>query len=399
MSLKQYYALKAPATPLATNTPVPLSSTIQQFMTNAQTCYRVCETVEEHTEKSLALLQEMEDRHVSVKTLTSALYESFETLLTELDALNVKVQSLEGPLPYFTRISSIAKAVGTNESFLPDVLDTYVTVRTQLVTPVVDAYLTSVNQSTDIVSLLRMGCQYMVRLCQAEYTLFRHVFGVVPSAPVLQVEDQDEHAFQRMIFQLSYSLYHAVRPRMLQQHNLDVLCEIVEVLRREVVDTHIRPMGDAAEAVEPVVDRMIGDAQERLILCTQKYLRDEIEAFVPTLADLNYPDKLLGACATPTVYATWYPTLEHTLMCLSKVYRYVNMQIFEELAQDAVRMCTATLNMASADIAVEKGHLDGGLFLIKHLLTLRERITPFDIQFAVTEKNLDFSSTTGSYPN
>ncbi|RQM28596.1 hypothetical protein B5M09_007951 [Aphanomyces astaci] len=202
-----------------------------------------------------------------------------------------------------------------------------------------------------------------------------------------------------MIFQLSYSLYHAVRPRMLQQHNLDVLCEIVEVLRREVVDTHIRPMGDAAEAVEPVVDRMIGDAQERLILCTQKYLRDEIEAFVPTLADLNYPDKLLGACATPTVYATWYPTLEHTLMCLSKVYRYVNMHIFEELAQDAVRMCTATLNMASADIAVEKGHLDGGLFLIKHLLTLRERITPFDIQFAVTEKNLDFSSTTGSYPN
>ncbi|RLO01517.1 hypothetical protein DYB28_005309, partial [Aphanomyces astaci] len=238
MSLKQYYALKAPATPLATNTPVPLSSTIQQFMTNAQTCYRVCETVEEHTEKSLALLQEMEDRHVSVKTLTSALYESFETLLTELDALNVKVQSLEGPLPYFTRISSIAKAVVDysskdtsmylaaygelmmhalhtlrdfavatveaardhvltaisthpspaldldeasayylhfhacapacqaltrhldmrdtlpgNESFLPDVLDTYVTVRTQLVTPVVDAYLTSVNQSTDIVSL------------------------------------------------------------------------------------------------------------------------------------------------------------------------------------------------------------------------------------------------------
>ncbi|RQM28597.1 hypothetical protein B5M09_007950 [Aphanomyces astaci] len=113
MSLKQYYALKVSATPLATNTPVPLSTTIQQFMTNAQTCYRVCETVEEHTEKSLALLQEMEDRHVSVKTLTSALYESFETLLTELDALNVKVQSLEGPLPYFTRISSIAKAVGT----------------------------------------------------------------------------------------------------------------------------------------------------------------------------------------------------------------------------------------------------------------------------------------------
>ncbi|ETW04319.1 hypothetical protein, variant 1 [Aphanomyces invadans] len=551
MSLKQYYALKVPANPATTN-PVVLSSTVQKFLTNAQKCYRACETVEKHTEKSLALLQEMEDRHVSVKTLTSALYESFETLLTELDELNVKVQNLEGPLPYFTRISNIAKAVGAscvcmglhvcrtlsrvggkidfssrveasgestvmvhvrpymfgaidptsptfeqgivdlddcvtflqqhkdfkdapmylaaygelminalhtlrdyavamlesardlvigavspqpsttppqeldeasvyylqfhaaapacqaltrhldqrdtipgNESYLPDVLDTYVSVRTQLLTPVVVAYLTSVNQNVDIVSLLRIGCQYMVRLCHAEYTLFRHVFAAAPTAPVLQVEDQDENAFQRMIFQLSYTLYHTVRPRMIQQHNLEVLCEIVEVLRSEVIDTHIRPRGDAAEAVEPVVGRMIGDAQERLILCTQKYIRDNIEAFVPTPSDLNYPEKL----AAPTVYATWYPTLEHTLMCLSKVYRYVNMHIFEELAQDAVRSCTATLKMASADIAVSKGNLDGGLFLVKHLLTLRERIAPFDIQFSVTEKNLDFTSTTDAVGN
>ncbi|KAF0700673.1 Aste57867_8851 [Aphanomyces stellatus] len=532
MSLKQYFALQIPATPQVAE-PLALSPAVQQFVAYAQTCYRACEAVEDHTQKSIALLQEMEDRHVSVTTLTSALYESFETLLKELEALNVKVKTIDSILPYFTRLSAIAKAVGGkvdfsskvesngsskvsvhvrpysfgsidptspsfeqgihdidecaaflqqhsefkdtpmyltayselmanalhtlkdyaiatletardqvavgiskqpinpqseldeasiyyiqfnlaasacqaitkhmdqretmpgNDSFLPDVLDTYVSVRNQLLTSRVSAYLAAVNQSSDIVNLLRIGCQYMVRLCQTEYQLFVRVFGVPPTAPVLQVEDQEEDAFQRLIFQLSATLYHTVRPRMIQQHNLEMLCEIIEVLRSEVVETHIRPRGAAAEALEPVVERMVGDAQERLILCTQKFIRDEIEEFVPTPADLNYPDRLQA----PSVYATWYPTLEHTLTCLSKVYRYVNMHIFEELAQDAVRICTASLKMASADITVQKGNLDGGLFLVKHLLTLRERITPFDIQFAVTEKNLDFSSTTDAMGN
>lgn len=75
------------------------------------------------------------------------------------------------------------------------------------------------------------------------------------------------------------------------------------------------------------------------------------------------------------------------------------MEIFEELAQDAIRICTVSLKMASADVTAAKGDLHGTLFLVKHLLTLREQITPFEISFSHTNKALDFTSTSDAMTN
>jgi len=92
----------------------------------------------------------------------------------------------------------------------------------------------------------------------------------------------------------------------------------------------------------------------------------------------------------------WCPVLPRTLSCLSSLYRSLDTKIFEGLSQDAVSGCTEALIASSKRLAKLKGSQDSQLFLIMHLLKLREQIVPFDIDFSSTEMSLDFSDTLGA---
>ena len=59
-----------------------------------------------------------------------------------------------------------------------------------------------------------------------------------------------------------------------------------------------------------------------------------------------------------------------------------------------VGLCTDALKSAALAVTAKKGDtVDGDLFLVKHLLILREQLTPFDVNFAQLRRKLDFSST------
>ena len=135
---------------------------------------------------------------------------------------------------------------------------------------------------------------------------------------------------------------------------------------------------------------MLEDSQERLSYRTQAYIQSDITNFLPSAGDLAYPSKLSEDLSNQ--YAMWYPTVRRSLICLSKLYRCTNRSVFESLAQECLAACIDSLKSATLSIVENSSLLDSQLFLIKHLLIIREQIAPFDVNFTVNEVSLDFTN-------
>lgn len=91
------------------------------------------------------------------------------------------------------------------------------------------------------------------------------------------------------------------------------------------------------------------------------------------------------------LHGMWYPPVRRTLVCLSKLYRCLEREIFQGLSQEALSACMDSVATAADAIARNKTPTDGHLFRVKHLLILREQIAPFHADFSVRETGLDFT--------
>ncbi|KAJ1700483.1 hypothetical protein LUZ63_000262 [Rhynchospora breviuscula] len=240
-------------------------------------------------------------------------------------------------------------------------------------------------------SLTRSGCAYLMQVCQFEHQLFDHFF---PSS------SKDVSSLAPLMDPLCNYLYDTLRPRLIHEANLDALCELVDILKVEVLGEQLSRRGESVAGLRPTLQRILADIQERLAFCARTHIREEISNYRPSDEDLDYPKKLertVEAASTPPnednldVYETWFRPLEKTVSCLSKLYHCLEPAVFTGLAQEAVEFCSISIQNASKSIAKKSGQMDGQLFLIKHLLILREQIAPFDMEFSVTHKELDFS--------
>ena len=104
---------------------------------------------------------------------------------------------------------------------------------------------------------------------------------------------------------------------------------------------------------------MLEDVQERFVYRTHIYIKDEILNYNPSSGDLSYPEKLeimekiaeslkqknlndsdvnnssllldnnnKSSLSPADAHGMWYPTLKRTLVCLSKLFRCLDVKTF-----------------------------------------------------------------------
>ncbi|WWD19057.1 hypothetical protein CI109_103515 [Kwoniella shandongensis] len=319
---------------------------------------------------------------------------------------------------------------------------------------------------SDLVDLTRSGCSYLKQTCLDEFNLFKHFF--------LSGETQ----LYGFLEGLCDHLYDHIRPRILHEPSLQVLCGVCTVLQALMVQdvsaedddpdnaiyspastpgqspfglpggddyftprprlyrsgstrSHTRslrrhssfssagmsrqgsfslsqrtvqrrksrkPLGRLH--IEVLLKMVLQDAQTRLVFRAQALLSADVDYYAAKEGDLGYPEKLdkgvkgrkliqrqnsvsldmddedepsFLALPPPEAQESWYPTLRTTLWILSCLYTYVDNAVFEDLAQEAVTTCRRSLSTASDQLGAKKEKkMDGKLFLIRHLLILKE---------------------------
>jgi hypothetical protein len=318
------------------------------------------------------------------------------------------------------------------EKTLSDCHECYTNQRRILLTSSVQSAIQdlAIKNERDMCTLVRSGCAFLLHLCQDEYQLFYQFFS--------------KHSvhLDTMLAEFCNLLYDNLRSRIIHVIHLETLAELVTILKVEMIEEHVKNSAKELSTFETVCTQMLEDVQERLVYRTQVYVRTEILGYKPSPGDIAYPEKLemmqkiaqslkeqrisrlnsqssldstsdvffetipgtdLSVISSPVttkdghvsspadLHGMWYPTVRRTLVCLSKLFRCLDRNIFQGLSQETLTMCVQSLIAASELITKRKTPIDGRLFLIKHLLILREQIAPFSVDFAVKEMVIDFS--------
>nr|XP_033803321.1 conserved oligomeric Golgi complex subunit 3 [Geotrypetes seraphini] len=331
------------------------------------------------------------------------------------------------------QIEQRAEKISEYQHLLGEIHQCYLDQREHLLSPSITmtiSDLTSQN-NRDHCALVRSGCAFMVHVCQDEHQLYNEFF--TKTSPKL-----DE-----LLEKLCLSLYDVLRPLIIHVIHLETLSELCGILKNEMLEDHVQNNAEHLAAFAAVVKQMLEDVQERLVYRTHIYIQTDIIGYKPAPGDLAYPDKLemmeqiaqslkdeqkktsssdasfsdvrledqeannahkpgtsevLNPRAQTTVspadlHGMWYPTVRRTLVCLSKLYRCIDRAVFQGLSQEALSACIQSLLSAAESITKNKTQVDGQLFLIKHLLILREQIAPFHTEFTIKEISLDLKKT------
>lgn len=380
-------------------------------------------------------------------THSALLYAKFRVPAPELKALGLEIQKRAVPTPDDVDAGREPEYL----SLLRELYQSYSATRGRLILPLVAKKMTelaTIDQEMDVVAFAKACLGFIRGIALDEYDLWFEWF-------------ETDGALYEFLESLLEPMYDHLRPRTIHETKMERLCDLCSMIQGRYmdVDSDEDDDGRSAAAGSSVAGRHSGrrldfgslihpaleDAQTRLVFLSLNVLRDSIEKYQPTVEDLeisphaavigvnghkagpvlsgkrNPPGSNAPVPESPDTTEDviddaesgfskqiprevnspstrhWYPTLRKAIWLLRRIYRLVNSTVFDDLAHRIVHSTIASLIYASQQISSKRAVQDGQLFLIIHLLHLKQQIVAFDIEFVPPEVEFDFSSYTNTF--
>ncbi|KAK2739476.1 Golgi transport complex subunit 3 [Onygenales sp. PD_40] len=385
-------------------------------------------------EISSGVAKRIADRQLNDTTMSALLYAKFRVGAAELKEIGLEIQKRAVP-----PLDPEQGAEAEYQSLLNELHSSFSATRGKLVIPVLRKRLNDIAQapstSKDLVAFARASISYIRGICLDEFELWGQWF-------------HGQQGLYDFLESVCEPLYDHLRPRIIRETKLVKLCQLCTLLQTR----YLSDPEEDGEFPDPsqldfsvLIQPALEDAQTRLVFRAQAILRDEIEKYKPRPEDIDYParnrkvslpgtnDKSQAVSGrkgsfveadttvpkmpmvvdedtdspqekdsrwdfdSRSVFEGWYPTLRKAVWLLSRIYRLVNSTVFDDLAHQIVHQTNLSLHTASAQIATKSTPTDAQLFLIKHLLLLKQQIVAFDIEFVNPEVSVDFSGVTSTF--
>ncbi|KAK0837206.1 Golgi transport complex subunit 3 [Friedmanniomyces endolithicus] len=360
-------------------------------------------------------------------THSALLYAKFRVPAPELKALGLEIQKRAVPTPEDVDAGREPEYA----SLLRELYQSYSATRGRLILPMVHnkmADLSSTPQQADVIAFAKASLSYMRGICLDEYELWHEWF-------------ETDGALYEFLESLMDPMYDYLRPKVIHEVKLEKLCEMCELIQGRYMSLESDDEDDESAIVSPttsgkllgrkldfgvLVQPALEDAQTRLVFLALAALREGIESYAPKAEDLDRPktastetngakkqpvyqaraiphlphliaSKPFDASDTKAAKQQWYPTLRKAIWLLHRIYRLLNSTVFDDLAHRIVHSTIHSLLTATQQITRRKTPHDGQLFLITHLLHLKQQIVAFDIEFSPPEVDFDFSAVTNPF--
>ncbi|KAI5290473.1 Golgi transport complex subunit 3 [Ascosphaera aggregata] len=379
---------------------------------------------------SVDVARRIANRQLNETTMSALLYAKFRVDAAEMKQIGLEIQK-RAVLP----IDANPDMEPEYQSLLSELHSAFSTARGRLMIPLVQKKIYDISQapstSKDLVSFARASVSYIRGICLDEYDLWGEWF-------------YGQQGLYEFLESICEPLYDYIRPMILRETKLVHLCQLCTLLQTRYLSDSEEDCGEYSDNGTDVpqldfsilIQPALEDAQSRLVFRTQSIMRTGIERFKPKPEDLNYPEhnrhiSFSEALRIPagadaggshtslpnmtvvdeetypsyeedgtaweadagSILDGWYPTLKTAIWLLSRIYRLVNSVVFDDLAHQIVHQTTLSLHAASSMIASKTTSADGQLFLIKHLLLLKQQIVAFDIEYVSTpDVSVDFFS-------